>query len=139
MPTNNKTHNEILTPTSPTWKTKRQLRLEARLFKAKKFTTQLQAINFCDTDNLNTATKQEKTKIIILSMYNRLETFHPSNEFIRNYKHKDILNKYKQISEERLMKSNTLLELYDTLQGLEIRLEQIKIKNKNEGKNKKDK
>lgn len=65
MPTNNKTHNEILTPTSPTWKTKRQLRLEARLFKAKKFTTQLQAINFCDTDNLNTATKQEKTKIII--------------------------------------------------------------------------
>lgn len=72
-------------------------------------------------------------------MYNRSETFHPSNEFIRNYKHKDILNKYKQISEERLMKSNTLLELYDTLQGLEIRLEQIKIKNKNEGKNKKNK
>ena len=37
--TSNETENEILTPTSPTPKTKRQIHLEARLFKTKKFTT----------------------------------------------------------------------------------------------------
>ena len=59
-PTNNETDNEILTPTSPTPKSKRQIRLEARLYKAKKFTTQLQTGDFCDTGNLNNAIKQEK-------------------------------------------------------------------------------
>ena len=110
--TTNETENEILTPTSPTTKTKRQIRLEGRLFKAKKFITQLQATDFCDTGNLNNATKQEKDNIIALAMFNRLGTYDPSNEFIRRYKHKDILDKYKQ-SEKRQTKSNTLLELYD--------------------------
>ena len=129
--TTNETENEILTPTSPTPKTKRQIRLEARSFKAKKFTTQLQATDFCDTGNLNNATNQEKDNIIVLAMYNRLGTYDPSNEFIRRYKHKDILDKYKQISEKRPTKSNTLLELYDILQTIELRIEQLKHKNKN--------
>ena len=127
----NETENEILTPTSPTPKTKRQIRLEGRLFKAKKFITQLQATDFCDTGNLNNATKQEKDNIIALAMFSRLGTYDPSNEFIRRYKHKDILDKYKQISEKRQTKSNTLPELYDILQTIELRIEQLKHKNKN--------
>lgn len=63
-PTNNETDHKILTPRSPTPKTKRQIRLEARLFKAKKFTRQLQATDFFDTNNLNNAIKQEKVNIL---------------------------------------------------------------------------
>ena len=63
-------------------------------------------------------------------MFNRIETYDPSNEFIRRYTHKDILDKYKQISEKRQTKSNTLLELYDILQTIELRIEQLKHKNK---------
>ena len=65
-------------------------------------------------------------------MYNRLGTYDPSNEFIRSYKQKDILGKYQHISEERPTKSNTLLELYDILQTIELRIE-LKYKNKNKG------
>ena len=63
-------------------------------------------------------------------MFNRLGTYDPSNESIRRCKHKDILDKYKQISEKRQTKSNTLLELYDILQTIELRIEQLKHKNK---------
>ena len=49
-------------------------------------------------------------------MYNRLGVYDPSNEFIRNYKNKNILGKYKNISEERPTLLNTLLELYDIIQ-----------------------
>ena len=63
-------------------------------------------------------------------MYNRLRTYDPSNEFIRRYKYKDILDKYKQISEKRPTKSNTLLELYDILQAIKLRIEQLKYENK---------
>ena len=130
----NETETEILTPTSPTPKTKRQIRLEARLYKAKKFTTQLQTTDFCDTGKLNNATKQEKNNIIALAMYNRLGTYDPSNEYIRTYKHKDILDKCKNISVKRPTKSDTLLELCDILQSIELRMEQLKYKNKNKSK-----
>ena len=63
-------------------------------------------------------------------MFNRIGTYDPSNEFIRRYKHKDILDKYKQISQKRQTKTNTLLELYDILQTIELRIEQLKHKNK---------
>ena len=67
-------------------------------------------------------------------MYNRLGTYDPSNEYIRNYKHKDILGRYKNISVKRPTKSDTLLELYDILQSIELRMEQLKYKNKNKSK-----
>ena len=100
------------------------------IFKAKKFTTQLQTTDLFHTGNLNNPTKQEKVNIIALSMFNRLGTYDPSNKFIRRNKHKDILDKYKQISEKRPTKSNTLLELYDILQNIELTIEQLKLKNK---------
>ena len=67
-------------------------------------------------------------------MYNRLGTYDPSNEYIRNYKHKDILGRYKNISVKRPKKSDTLLELYDILQSIELRMEQLKHKNNNKSK-----
>ena len=66
--------------------------------------------------NLSNATNNEKVKIIALSMYNRLGVYDPSNEFIRNYKNKNILGKYKNISEDTPTLLNTLLELYDIIQ-----------------------
>ena len=56
-------------------------------------------------------------------MYNRLGNYEPSNEFIKKLKHQDILDKYKQISEKRTSK----------LQTIELRIEQLKFKNKNLG------
>ena len=100
----------------PRPKTKTQLRQEYKTYKAKKLTTQLQAKSFRDIRNLSNATNDEKVKIIALSMYNRLGVYDPSNEFIRNYKNKNILGKYKNISEERPTLLNTLLELYDIIQ-----------------------
>ena len=63
-------------------------------------------------------------------MFNKLGTYYSSNEFIRRYKHKDILDKYKQISEKGPTKSNTLLELYDILQAIKLRIELLKYENK---------
>ena len=107
----------------PRPKTKTQLRREYKTYKAKKLTTQLQAKSFRDIGNLSNATNDEKVKIIALSMYNRLGVYDPSNEFIRNYKNKNILEKYKNISEERPTQLNTLLELYDIIQTIDTRID----------------
>ena len=68
-------------------------------------------------------------------MYSRLGVYDPSNEFIRNYKYKNILEKYKNISEERPTPLNTLLELYDIIQTIDIRIDQLKTKHKNKNNN----
>lgn len=104
--------------------------------KAKKLTTQLQATNFCDVGNLSNVMNDERVTIIALAMYDRLGLFDPSNEFVRNYKHKDMLEKYKNISEERPTKVNALLQLHDIMQTTEIRIDQLKTKTKNNNKNK---
>ena len=99
-------------------------------------TTQLQATNFCDIGTLTNATNDERITIIALATYNRLGIFDPSNEYFQNYKNKDILDKYKKISEERLTKMNTLLKIYDIIQKIETRVEQLTTKNRSKGKNK---
>lgn len=120
----------------PTPKTKSQLRQEYKTYKAKKLTTQLQATNFCDVGNLSNVMNDERVTIIALAMYNRLGLFDPSNEFVRNYKHKDMLEKYKNISEERPTKVNALLQLHDIMQTTEIRIDQLKTKTKTKNNNK---
>ena len=50
--------------------------------------------------NLSNATNDERVQIIARAMYNRLGLFDPSNEFIRNYKNKDMLQKYKNIQKK---------------------------------------
>lgn len=57
-------------------------------------------------------------------------------QFIRNYKNKKILEKYKNISEERPTQLNTLLELYNIIQTTDIRKDQLKTKCKNNNNNK---
>ena len=114
---------------SPAPKTKSQLPQEYKTFKAKKLTTQIQAKSFCDIENLSNATNDERVKIIALTMYSRLDLFDPSNEFIWNDKNKDTLEKYKNISEERPTKVNTLLELYEIIQTIEIKIDQLKTNN----------
>lgn len=69
-----------------------------KLIKQKKLTAQLQA--FVIIGNLSNATNDESVQIIALAMYNRLGLFNPSNEFIQNYKNKDILQKYKNIQKK---------------------------------------
>ena len=59
--------------------------------------------------------------MIALSMYNRLGLFDPSNEYIMNYKNKDILQKYKEISKDRPTKTNNLIQLYDIIKNIELR------------------
>ena len=57
-------------------------------------------------------------------------------QLIRNYKNKKILEKYKNISEERPTQLNTLLELYNIIQTIDIRKDQLKTKCKNNNNNK---
>ena len=72
--------NNIATPETPnnskrnnaTPKTKKQLKDEVKIYKAKKFTTQLQQTGFCDIGRLSKATEQERHNMIATSMYDRL-------------------------------------------------------------------
>ena len=102
-------------------KTKKQLKDEVKTYKAKKFTTQLQQTNFCDIGRLTKAAEQEKNTMIALSMYDGLGFFDPSNEYIMNYKNKDILQKYKEISKDRPTKTNNVIQLYDIIKNIELR------------------
>ena len=102
-------------------KTKNQFQQEYKTFKAKKFTTKIQQTNFCDIGRLTNATKQEIDTIIAMSMYDRLGLYDPSNEYITNYKHTDVLNRYKEISKDRPPKCNNLLDLHKILQNIELR------------------
>ena len=120
--------NNIATPETPrdnkrkktTPKTKKQLKDEVKTYKAKKFTTQLQQTNFCNIGRLTKATKQERHNMIAISMYDRLGLFDPSNEYVINYKNKDILQKYKEISKDRPTKTNNLIQLYDIIKNIEL-------------------
>ena len=118
-PENNTTNKENRSKTTP--KTKTQLKQEYKIYKAKKFTTQIQQTSFCDIGKLTKATKQERDTIIALSMYDRLGLYDPSNEYVINYKHKEVLTKYKEISEDRPTKNNNLLEIYNIIQNIELR------------------
>ena len=118
-PENNTTNKENRSKTTP--KTKTQLKQEYKIYKAKKFTTQIQQSSFCDIGKLTKATKQERDTIIALSMYDRLGLYDPSTEYVINYKHKEVLTKYKEISEDRPTKNNNLLEIYNIIQNIELR------------------
>ena len=97
-------------------------------------TTELQIANFCDTGFLSNATDEKRTTITVSAMYNRLGSFDPSNDYVKNYKNKDMLNTYRKISEKRQTKANTLLKIYDTIKTIEIRVGQQTSKNKNKSK-----
>lgn len=139
-PTTNESDNDNPTPTSVNQNLTEKISenteipqtpTEDRLFKAKKLATQLETTSFWGVGNLNNATKDERTKIIALSMYYRLGTFDPSNEYTEKYQDKNVLDKYKHISETKLTKTNTLLGLYENIHTIELRISKSKRKRKN--------
>ena len=70
-------------------------------------------------------------------MYQRLSNYNPSNTYTQNYKSKDILALYKKVSDEKMTKTNTLLQIFNIIHSSEIRLEQqIKTKHKKKNPNK---
>ena len=76
-----------------------------------------------------------RENIIALTMYQRLSNYNLSNTYIQNYKNKDILGLYEKISEEKMTKTNTLLQIFNIIHSSEIRLEQqIKTKHKKKSK-----
>ena len=92
-----------------------------KIYKAKKFTTQLQQTGLCDIGRLTKATEEERNNMIAASMYDRLGPYDPSNEYIINYKNKDILENYKEITKDRPTKTNNLIKLYDIIKDIELR------------------
>ena len=119
--------NDVPTPEMTTEKqrvtpkSKQQLKDVVKTFKAKKFTTQLQQTDFHDIGTLTRANKEEKEEILARAMYDRLGLYDPSNEYIINYKHKEVLQKYQQISKNRHTQKNNLLRLYNIMTTIELR------------------
>lgn len=136
-PTTNESDSDN-TPTSSKQNTDKQEIQETPqndgLFQAKKIATQLQTTSFRDVGNLNNATTDERIKIIALSMYYNLGTFDPSNEHIEKYKDKIVLDKYKQISDIKLTKTNILLRLYESINIIKLRMDKNNDKRKNNNK-----
>ena len=68
-------------------------------------------------------------------MYYQLGKFDPSNQFIRTYRDKTIINLVKQYTIEKLHKMNALTNIYLYIHAIEQHTEQDKI-NKDKDKDK---
>lgn len=54
-------------------------------------------------------------------MCDTLGLYDPSNKYITNYKYKEVLQKYQEISKNRPTKNNNLLRLYNIMTNIELR------------------
>ena len=119
--------NDIIAPEITTDKQKttpksqKQLKDVVKTYKAKKFTTQLQQKDFCDTGTFTKVNQEEKEEILARAMYDRIGLYDPSNEYVNNYKHKNVLQIYQRISENRPTKNNNLLRIYNIMSTIELR------------------
>ena len=119
--------NDIITPEITTDKQKttpksqKQLKDVVKTYKAKKCTTQLQQKDFCDTGTFTKVNQEEKEEILARAMYDRIGLYDPSNEYVNNYKHKNVLQIYQRISENRPTKNNNLLRIYNIMTTIELR------------------
>ena len=124
-PANNKPNTKETTST-PTPQPEQHQRV-------KTFVTRLYRMNFDDTGTFINATLKEQENLTALAMYYTLGEYNPSNRFIKTYRNKDTINKYK-ITEAKTMKTNTLSRIYQHLNALSKRVEkrkQAKNKHKN--------
>lgn len=78
---------------------------------ALKMTQKLAKLNFRDTGFLANATQDEKNHIIVLSMYYQIGRFDPSNTFVKNYSNKDIIKLAKMYTEQKMIKTNALVQM----------------------------
>ena len=94
-------------------------------------TQKLAKLNYRDTGFVTNATTDEKQQIIALSLYHQLGKFDPSNQFVRTYKDKTIINMVRQYTEQKLHKMNALTIIYMNIHAIEEQMEQNKNKAKN--------
>ena len=107
---------------------------------ALKLTRKLAKLNYRDTGFFSNATEEERKRIIALSTCYQLEKFDPSNQFIRTYRDRTIINLVKQYTIEKLHKMNALTNIYLYTHAIEQRMEQDKInKDKDKDKHKNNK
>ena len=107
-------------------------------------TQRLAKLNYRDTGFLSNATPEERDKTIALSMYYQIGSYDPSNKFAVNYRNKDVLQLYKTYAEEKMIKTNALIEICNYIHNIEERMtlekekanDKDKNKIKNENKNK---
>ena len=95
---------------------------------ALKMTEKLARSNYPDTDFLSNATKDEKNRIIALSMYYQTGRFDPSNTFIKNYSNKQILQLVGTHTEKKLLKTSALIQIFIYINQIEKRIELTKPK-----------
>ena len=79
---------------------------------ALKMTEKLARSNYRDTGFLSNATKDERNRIIALSMYYQIGRFDPSNTFIKNYSNKDILRLVRTHTGKKLLKTKALIQIF---------------------------
>ena len=89
-PANNEPNNKETTST-PTPQHEQHQR-------TKTFTTRLYRMNFVDTGAFRNATLEEQENLTALAMYYTLGEYDPSNRFIKTYRNKGTINKYKIIN-----------------------------------------
>ena len=94
-------------------------------------TKKLAKLNYRDTGFLSNATKDEKNRMIALSIYYQTGRFDPSKAFIKNYRNKDIIKLFKNYTEEKLLKTNTLTQIYIYTSQVEEHMKLDKTKSKN--------
>ena len=125
-PANNEPNNKETTST-PTPQHEQHQR-------TKTFTTRLYRMNFVDTGAFRNATLEEQENLTALAMYYTLGEYDPSNRFIKTYRNKGTINKYKIITEAKTTKTNTLPRIYQHLDAIKKRVEKRK-QAKNKQKN----
>ena len=125
-PANNEPNNKETTST-PTPQHEQHQR-------TKTFTTRLYRMNFVDTGAFRNATLEEQENLTALAMYYTLGEYDPSNRFIKTYRNKGTISKYKIITEAKTTKTNTFSRIYQHLDAIKKRVErrkQAKNKHKN--------
>ena len=95
---------------------------------ALKMTEKLARSNYRDTGFLSNAIRDEKNRIIALSMYYQIGRFDPSNTFIKNYSNKDVLRLVRSYTEKKLLKTNALVQIFTYINQIEKRMELTKSK-----------
>ena len=99
-----------------------------------KMTQKLAKLNYRDTGFLSNATDEERQRTIALLMFYQPGKFDPSNQFICNYRDKNIIHLVKHHAIKKTHKINALTEIHIDIHAFEERMEQNKV-NKNKTKN----
>ena len=79
---------------------------------ALKMTEKLAKLSHRDTGFLTNPTKDERNHIIALIMYYQIGRFNPCNTSLKNYSNKEVLKLARTSTEQKLLKTNSLVQIY---------------------------